>query len=88
MLNIPILVLGLDVHLLACVFAWGEPAGPLMAVPSEAKSKTLGVSMKFSPRRFPEVRICVYLFCSNLTSLLDFSDLTPKITNWEEAEPF
>lgn len=59
-----------------------------MAVPSEASSKTLGVSRKFSPRRFPQVRICVYLFCSSLTSLLDFSDLTPKITNWEEAEPF
>lgn len=60
----------------ASLFASGEGTGPVMAGPSTVNTEV-----------HRTMDACLQV-CFSLTLFFSFSDLTPKITNWEEEEQF
>lgn len=90
MLNIPILILGVRVHLYPCVFASGEGTEPLTTVPTEVDTETFWVITSIVCGT--GIRICLHNLLSNVhviicfDNVFDFSDWTPKSRKWKEVE--
>lgn len=74
MLNIPILILGVCVHLYPCVFASGEGTESLMTVPTQVDTETFWLSIISIVLCGTGIWICLHNLLSNAHVIICFDN--------------